>query len=209
MSAVTLEVSELQNILHNTLIFASTDNTLPVLCTVELSELDGRLMGMSTDRYQLCQVRGETTAIDNEFYALLTTGDVKILLGALKGEKGPVTLEVTAGKLSYSCVSGTAGGFQLRDFMGSSYPKIASLVTSSIEKIGKGDGGRHLMFNPKFLANLGKLKDHSRKHDGALSLLSADEKSNVMWAFGDFARGMICPLRHGDLTTEAVLGAWA
>lgn len=142
---------------------ASTDTTLPILCTVQL-EWDGtQLKTVATDRYVLAE---QTVTVDqpdgSDPWAVNV--DAKTLVAALKaaGKHPQVTFEPADGHVVIEWAAGSAKP----PTVDGDYPKVDQLWPEP------GDGVTYIGVDPQMLARFAKLK-------------STDRRIAVRFTFGD------------------------
>lgn len=138
----------------NCLLFASSDRTTPFLASVKFEYADNVLTCASTDRYRLCvekiQLNVDHTGTD-PFEFMLERDAVASLLTALKtAKRDPITLTLTGNRVQVTTPQST---LEFRTYTDRDFPPYKALIPTEDARAAQDRIG----FNPKFLADLGKV----------------------------------------------------
>ena len=223
--------ANLDNALRNTVLFASKDTMLPVLCAVQFAVRGGELVLTATDRYMLAfahvERRGDGTEVHAPGSFLLSVADAKDLLATLKRTRGAdrggvhvvdIEHDTDEGRVTFRMEWGQTER-TYRTVEGN-YPNVLGLFPANADKGHDSEWG----LDPKLVKVLGSLKDHrlSPSLQPHLRFSPALEPAKPLpFKLGGWLRGLIMPVRLNnsddelkpawvtgvDTTTEAVSNA--
>lgn len=173
MSSETTELTfvmasrDLLNALANTVVFASKDATLPILCAVMLEVEDGHLTAYATDRYRLARVRVpmQADAVGDMPQLIMSRKIVDQFVKHLKGDmklvkygaSAHLTARVDGGQVVSWALSFNGVATEATESLDGQYPKIKQLFPEAQPSEPAG----LMAFNPALLADMGKIKDHA------------------------------------------------
>jgi DNA polymerase-3 subunit beta len=189
-TATIVNALTLHDTLHNALLFASDDRTIPALAAVLLTVEDGVLTAVATDRYVLgiATVPLDETDKGDDLTWLLARDDVKALLTVLKaaGKYMPARISVVGDQL----VVGTLDAEMRYRRVEAEFPRYKALIPAP-----STDGGPDMIgFSAKYLALFAKVKGVERHETVRLGFQSSDNKV-VRFNVGANLSGLLMPVR--------------
>lgn len=192
---LTINGSALADALETAALFAGSDYTLPVLCTIQFKALeDGKLTLASTDRYMmgLTRVAAEMVTVDGTFTPFLLDAKQASALGKRLRKAGPAMLTVDTADGTVKTVTVAYGGVsESLTPVDGRFPHVDSLVP---ERREAGDTGPSVIgFAPAFMAKFAKVKTESKTTPMRVSLTSNTKPARV--DIGDSFTGLIMPVR--------------
>ncbi|MCT1812475.1 hypothetical protein M3B61_09970 [Micrococcus luteus] len=180
----------------------AADESLPMLCNVQLRFTDRGLIAVSTDRYQLVRTLSEyegQAPEDGAPAVLLHRDDIKRLLPVLKaGKKGEAALEVEEETVTVRCggqtitLENVAGQEGAREF-----PRLDNLFRLHQGENTRLEADPFASVNPAYLhAITMMMKRYSERNTPVgISLDRTDPHKPVAWMMGDWAHGVLMPVR--------------
>lgn len=223
---ITLPAADLHNALANSILFASTDDSIPVLNAVyfQYKSAQKTLVAWATDRYQLVTIKvADNIESDlDDFEFLISVDDIKAMTTTLRGYKKfsdpDIQLEITDEKIEliyFQDIERT----QVVPHTPGQYPKIGSLLTNALDGEVKTPGFNNALlsldaFNQKFIENTAKLKDRrtrSRQDSMLYGIVGTTHDKNtqklIFWK-GDWAVGLLMPIRIDRTEHTPTLPSW-
>lgn len=195
MSTITLPApGDLVAGLNAVLPHAGTDETLPILCAVNLTVRDGQLMLAATDRFTLGTYRLIEVEGDAAFDVMLHRRDVADLVAfAKKADKRmPLTLEFGDRELTVSDLEGRKATYTLLD---GEFVRWWAVLPER-------DSGKTVVgINPVNIARLAKATDP--KHPEHIRMEVGLPHKPLRVEVGERFVGVIMPVRLPDATPEA------
>jgi DNA polymerase III sliding clamp (beta) subunit (PCNA family) len=187
---VTVNASELLNILTKVSAFASTDRTIPMLNAVRLEASDGVLIAMATDRY-VAAIMTLPYEGNGSFVFHASLADVKTLLAIVKRTDryatSPVALSVSDGYPATLHVKTYDGTSTFRDET-ADFPKLRAIVPDA-RKDSPIDA---IAVDPKLLARFSKV---ATKDNQPLRLHFTGSLKPIRLEIGTDFVGLIMPMR--------------
>ena len=213
---LTLPAADLHNGLANAIHFASKDTSLPALNAVNLAYDPATrvLVARATDRYKMVYVKvaEELDGDYPKFEFTVRMDDVKNLIAILRGHKkfyDPLMqIEVQDDRAEFIYFADGLEKTEIVRIHDQSYPALGGIFTGVYEgrdhdlrfapKNTVFDSQR--MFNPEFIADIAKLKDHrltptQRRGDG-LTLGTASKGGQLTFWLGEWAHGLVMPMNN-------------
>ncbi|VWX50191.1 hypothetical protein [Micrococcus sp. 116] len=179
----------------------SADEMTPVLCRVPIRFTDQGLIAVSTDRYQLVRTLApyvtDAPATGAPEVHLHRDG-IKMLLPVLKAAKnGYVTVEADAAHLTVTCEAQTITLENLAGEDGREYPRIDSLFRLHQGENVDLTADPFMAVNPAFLHSVTTvMKRYSERNTAVqFSLDRSNPAKPVAWMMGDWAHGVLMPVR--------------
>jgi len=147
--------------LRNVAIFASTDDTLPALCGVQMDwTTDGVVELVATDRYMLARQTVESAEVtaDGPGHVFIPAAQVKQLSAVKMDAHTPILITVEDGGVATFAppcgIRVTTG--PTSDY---SFPDWRKLWDRMAENLGQGEVNAVSAWNPKLLARFAKVRD--------------------------------------------------
>ena len=188
---ITVDATDLRNILTNAAIFASTDTTVQVLNTVRLTWEPGTatVVAEATDRYLAARAHAPvTTDADTEpFTAVIPTGVVKMLVAGLRPFKiGTVTLALAqAGAvLTVTFPDGSAQTVALEQ---GDYPNTQKLFPAEFNAATRA---RPVACGSDKIGKICKVKNVCQRTQDPIIFGSAEPRKPVPFMIGDWFVGV-------------------
>lgn len=179
----------------------SADEMTPILCRVPIRFTDQGLIAVSTDRYQLVRTLApyvtDAPATGAPEVHLHRDG-IKMLLPVLKAAKnGYVTVEADAAHLTVTCEAQTITLENLAGEDGREYPRIDSLFRLHQGENVALTADPFMAVNPVFLHSVTTvMKRYSERNTAVqFSLDRSNPAKPVAWMMGDWAHGVLMPVR--------------
>lgn len=179
----------------------SADEMTPILCCVPIRFTDQGLIAVSTDRYQLVRTLApyatDAPATGAPEVHLHRNG-IKMLLPVLKAAKnGYVTVEADAAHLTVTCEAQTITLENLAGEDGREYPRIDSLFRLHQGENVDLTADPFMAVNPAFLHSVTTvMKRYSERNTAVqFSLDRSNPAKPVAWMMGDWAHGVLMPVR--------------
>lgn len=179
----------------------SADEMTPILCRVPIRFTDQGLIAVSTDRYQLARTLApyvsDAPATGAPEVHLHRDG-IKMLLPALKAAKnGYVTVEADAAHLTVTCEAQTITLENLAGEDGREYPRIDSLFRLHQGENVALTAEPFMAINPAYLHSITTMmKRYSERNTPVeFSLDRSNPAKPVAWMMGDWAHGVLMPVR--------------
>ncbi|MBN6750226.1 hypothetical protein [Micrococcus luteus] len=179
----------------------SADEMTPILCRVPIRFTDQGLIAVSTDRYQLVRTLApyvtDAPATGAPEVHLHRDG-IKMLLPVLKAAKnGYVTVEADAAHLTVTCEAQTITLENLAGEDGQEYPRIDSLFRLHQGENVALTADPFMAVNPVFLHSVTTvMKRYSERNTAVqFSLDRSNPAKPVAWMMGDWAHGVLMPVR--------------
>jgi len=179
----------------------SADEMTPILCRVPIRFTDQGLIAVSTDRYQLVRTLApyvtDAPATGTPEVHVHRDG-IKMLLPVLKAAKnGYVTVEADAAHLTVTCEAQTITLENLAGEDGREYPRIDSLFRLHQGENVALTAEPFMAINPAYLHSITTMMKRYSERNTAVqfSLDRATRTKPVAWMMGDWAHGVIMPVR--------------
>lgn len=194
---VQLMTTELVRILKDAALFASSDNTLPIINAVHLTARDGGLMAFATDRFAL----GAAKAPVEESGALgvaLTLKQVKTVLqlaNSCKQAFSLVSLKVAGGKFHAAFSSGESISLPVELDEGPLLPWLTLLTASTTDD----SPASAMAINPQLLARFARVTGAPAQ----MRLWFFGARSAIRVSIGDDFVGLVMPIRMPDESAES------
>ena len=202
---ITVDATDLRNILSNAAIFASTDDALTVLNTVRLTWEPGTstVVAEATDRYLAARAHAPvTTDTDAEpFTAVIPTSTVKMLVAGLRPFKvGTVTL-TTAQAGEALTVTFPDGSAQTAALEQGGYPNTRKLFPTVFNATVQA---RPVAWGADKIGKIAKVKNVRLRTQDPIIFGSAEPRKPVPFMLGDWFVGMGLPMFRdsGDTPPE-------
>ena len=192
---ITVDATDLRNILSNAAIFASTNDTLPALNTVRLTWEPGTatVIAEATDRYLVARAHAPvTTDTDTElFTACIPTSAVKMLVAGLRQFKiGSVTL-TTAPAAPVLAVTFPDGLAQTVPLEQRDYPNTRKLFPVVFNA---ATCPRPVVWGADKMGKIAKVKNVRLRTQDPIIFGSAEPRKPVPFMIGDWFVGIGLPM---------------
>lgn len=203
---LSMKAGDMLNMLGNTLLFASKDDTLPVLCALKLEVSGSEVTAYGTDRYRLARVRMPLSLTEGDWSSipevLMDRSVVERFVKLLKGEKlalkqgydAHLIAKVERGVLvSWEVVAGDTRA-TAPQYITSAFPKLKSLFPSSAPSEPCG----LMAFSSAFLVDMGKVKDLAvggRDHEPIRLVGASSSNKPTSFYKYDWFEGLLMPTR--------------
>ena len=192
---ITVDATDLRNILSNAAIFASTNDTVPVLNTVWLTWEPGTatVVAEATDRYLAARAHAPvTTDADTEpFTAVIPTNAVKMLVAGLRPFKfGTVTL-TTAQAEAVLTVTFPDGSAQTVALEQGDYPNTQKLFPAEFNAATRACP---VAWGSDKIGKICKVKNVCRRTQDPIIFGSAEPRKPVPFMIGDWFVGVGLPM---------------
>lgn len=193
-TAITVDLGQLRTLLSRVAPFAGSDDSLPVIATVNLEGHGGYLTATATDRYIMGVSRVLVEDADG-FNALLRAKDVRHILATFKNRKAiqsKVALTVANGSLTVSLVDGLfadADDLTARyGLMDGTYPKVMDIFRNWKPAADTTSNG----CNPFYLA---KFQHVTQFRGEPVKVSFGAGTSPILVQAGDYFLGAVMPVR--------------
>lgn len=206
-TTITVDATDLRNILSNAAIFASTDDMAPVLNTVRLTWEPGTatVVAEATDRYLAARAHApvttdtDTDADAEPFTAVIPTGALKMLVAGLRPFKfGSVTL-TTAQDGAVLTVTFPDGSAQTVALKQDDYPNTRKLFPAVFNAATQA---RPVEWGADKMGKITKVKNaRARVHDPII-FGSAEPRKPVPFIIGDWFVGVGLPMFRDSEDTQ-------
>ena len=195
ITTITVDATDLRNILTNAAIFASTNDSLPVLNTVRLTWEPGTatVVAEATDRYLAARAHAPvTTDTDAEpFTAVIPTSAVKMLVTGLRPFKiGAVTL-TTARAGAGLTVTFPDGSGQTVALEQGDYPNTRKLFPAVFNAATRT---RPVAWGADKIGKITKVKNVRLRTQDPIIFGSAEPRKPVPFIIGDWFVGVGLPM---------------
>jgi DNA polymerase III sliding clamp (beta) subunit (PCNA family) len=200
----TMNAADLHRILHNGLLFADTDQSLPMLTAVQLEFSGDKVVSLATDRYLMGMTRADYTG--EEFTVLVNRFDVeRVAKMAKPPTKGKATHEDRSvdiehdadnARVTFVFSSGESVTVQTVD---AQFPAIRRLLPTE-----QRPTGGYVAVNAQYLAKFARVISESKYDQMFLSAGAAHQPMAVR--IGDHFVGMQMPVK--TIRTGWELPAW-
>lgn len=192
---ITVETTDLLNILSNAAIFASTDIALPLLNTVRLTWEPGTatVVAEATDRYLAARAHAPvTTDADTEpFTAVIPMGAVKMLVAGLRPFKiGTVTLTMAQAGAALT-VTFPGGSAQTVALEQGDYPNTRKLFPAEFNAATQA---RPVEWGADKMGKIAKVKNVRLRTRDPIIFGSAEPRKPVPFMIGDWLVGLGLPM---------------
>lgn len=209
-----LPVSELHNILANTIFFAVQDSSIPSLNSVRLNAHGGDLKASATDRYQIGTALAEADFVDPDMCAVIPLDTAKVLIKALKGYKRNIASSLTVTIVEVKTDDKVELRFEMplpasteddaepathiySTLIEEQYPRVDSLFDTTF------DPCKEFCILPKYLANVAKIKrvDGTDSRESTMLIGGVNNRKAVTIRRGDWFTGLIMPVKIQPLSS--------
>lgn len=201
---LAMGAGDLLNMLGNTVLFASKDDAIPVLCTVKLSVKDQHVTAYATDRYRLARVKRPVKLVEGDWasvpHALMERSVVDAFVKLLKGEKHALKQNLDAHLIatverdrvvSWRIMAGNSQS-SMGQTVEAEFPRIESLFPDREPT----DPAGMMAFNPAFLADMAKVKDLTTRDNEPLRLVGGSNSGKPASFYRyDWFEGLLMPVR--------------